>query len=317
MAFSYIFPGQGSQSVGMMADIAAGYSEIEQTFELGSEVLKQDLWDLVSNGPESELNRTENTQPIMLCASIAIWKIWVKQFPTLPSMLAGHSFGEYTALVCAGVLEFEQALPLAKFRGKVMQEAVPDGQGAMAAIIGIDDEALHEVCEKSAQGQIVQAVNFNAPGQVVIAGDIEAVNRAIEAAKLNGAKRAVMLPLSVPSHSELMKPAAKRLSECLKEIPFKAPQIEVIQNVDVKSYTDESQIKDALYRQLFNPVRWVETIRHITEQGSRMFVELGPGKVLTGLCKRIDRKIPTVCVHDQKSFEDALGQLENLIQEVA
>ncbi len=316
MAFAYVFPGQGSQSIGMLADLATNYSEIEQTFEQGSDILQQNLWNLVVAGPDEELNRTENTQPIMLCASIAIWKIWRRKFPATPILMAGHSFGEYSALVCAQAIDFETALPLARYRGQVMQQAVPEGQGAMAAILGLEDQKLTEVCEQTAQGQIVQAVNFNAPGQTVIAGNTEAVKRAVEAAKSAGAKRAVILPLSVPSHSTLMQPAAEQLRDYLSDISIQSPQVDVIQNVDVKAYSKEKEIKDALYRQLFNPVRWQETVQLIASQGANAFVELGPGKVLTGLSKRIERKVPCYCVHDVKSLEQALEQLESLVHDV-
>lgn len=316
MSFAYVFPGQGSQSIGMLADLATNYSEIEQTFQQGSDILQQDLWNLVVAGPDEELNRTENTQPIMLCASIAVWKIWQRHFPATPVLMAGHSFGEYSALVCAQAFNFETALPLARYRGQVMQQAVPEGQGAMAAILGLEDQKLIEVCEQAAQGQVVQAVNYNAPGQTVIAGNTEAVTRAVETAKSAGAKRAVILPLSVPSHSSLMQPAAEQLRDYLCEITIQSPQIDVIQNVDVKSYSEELKIKDALYRQLFNPVRWVETVQYIASHGVNAFVELGPSKVLTGLSKRIERKVPCHSVYDIKSLEYALEQLENQVHDV-
>lgn len=316
MAFAYLFPGQGSQSIGMLADLATNYSEIEQTFQQGSDILQQDLWNLVVAGPDEELNRTENTQPIMLCASIAVWKIWQRHYPATPVLMAGHSFGEYSALVCAQAFNLETALPLARYRGQVMQQAVPEGQGAMAAILGLEDQKLTAVCEQAAQGQVVQAVNFNAPGQTVIAGNTEAVTRAVEAAKSAGAKRAVILPLSVPSHSSLMQSAAEQLRDYLSDIAIQSPQIDVIQNVDVKAYSEELEIKDALYRQLFNPVRWVETVQYIASQGVNTFVELGPGKVLTGLSKRIERKVPCHSVHDVKSLEQALEQLENQVHDV-
>ena len=312
MAFAYLYPGQGSQSLGMMEDLASKYPQIKQTFEQASDVLKQNLWDLVVEGPEQELNRTENTQPIMLCASIAIWRIWRQQFTSAPICMAGHSFGEYTALVCTDAFDFETALPLAKYRGQVMQQAVPEGEGAMAAVLGLDNQKLTEVCEQSAQGEVVQAVNFNAPGQTVIAGNSGAVNRAVELAKSSGAKRAVILPLSVPSHSTLMQPAAELLREHLSSISLRPPQTNVIQNVDVKAYSDEAEIKDALYRQLFNPVRWVETIEHIISKRVKAFVELGPGKVLSGLSKRIDRNVPCYGVFDIKSLEQALEKLESI-----
>ncbi|MEM7400931.1 MAG: ACP S-malonyltransferase [Pseudomonadota bacterium] len=311
MSYAYLFPGQGSQSIGMLEELASQYSEVKQTFEQASEILKQDLWGLTCTGPEQDLNRTENTQPIMLCASYAVWTIWNKSVNN-PALMAGHSFGEYTALVCSGALTFEDAVPLARFRGEVMQQAVPEGQGAMAAILGLDNDKLAEVCTNSSQGQVVQAVNFNAPGQVVIAGDADAVNRAIEASKEAGAKRAVMLPLSVPSHSSLMQPAAEKLRDYLNDIELKSSTVKVLHNVDVNAHNDPTNIKEALYRQLFNPVRWVETIQSMISQGSECFIELGSGKVLTGLSKRIDRSVPCYCVHDVKSLESALEKISQI-----
>lgn len=306
MSHAYLFPGQGSQSVGMLAELAGEYPEVKQTFEQGSEILQQDLWALVSDGPGEDLNRTENTQPIMLCASVAVWRIWAKQFSKPAEFVAGHSFGEYTALVCAGVLNFESVVPLARFRGEVMQEAVPVGQGAMAAVLGLDDDKLADVCLQVSQGEVVEAVNFNAPGQVVIAGDSAAVTRAIDAAKEAGAKRAVILPLSVPSHSSLMQPAADKLRDYLSDITFNSSEVSVIHNADVKVHVSDQGIKDALYRQLFNPVRWVETVQYMVSQGTQIFIELGPGKVLTGLSKRIDKSVTCYGVYDIKSLEQAL-----------
>ncbi len=302
MSYAYLFPGQGSQSIGMLEELAGQYPEIKQIFEQASEILKQDLWKLTSTGPEEDLNRTENTQPIILCASYAVWTVWSKSANN-PELMAGHSFGEISALVCAGVMDFETAVSLARYRGEVMQQAVPEGKGAMAAILGLEDDKLVDVCTNVSQGQVVQAVNFNAPGQVVIAGDADAVNRAIEACKEAGAKRAVMLPLSVPSHSALMKPAAEKLREFLRDIELKPTSVKILQNVDVVAYSNADEIKDALYKQLFNPVRWVETIQSMISQGSQCFIELGPGKVLTGLCKRIDRSVPSYCVYDAASLE--------------
>lgn len=313
MDFAYIFPGQGSQSIGMMKDLSTQYPEIKQIFEQGSDVLQLDLWKLATLGPEEELNRTENTQPVMLCACMAVHAIFHECFSATPRMLAGHSFGEYTALVCAKVFDFETALPLAKYRGRVMQQAVPEGQGAMAAVLGLDNETLSEICEQSSTGEgIVEAVNFNAPGQTVIAGSQEAVSEALQAAKQAGAKRCVLLPLSVPSHSTLMKPAAEQLHDYLQDVDMHTPQHEVIQNVDVCSYSDEAQIRDALYRQLFNPVRWVETIQHMISCGVKVLVELGPGRVLTGFNKRIDRDASGHAVHDLKSLDQTLERLEAL-----
>jgi len=309
MSHAYLFPGQGSQSPGMLAELAGEYPEVKQTFEQASEILQQDLWTLVSSGPEEELNRTENTQPIMLCASIAVSRVWNKQFQYEPTFMAGHSFGEYTALVCANVLDFATAVPLARFRGEVMQQAMPVGQGAMAAVLGLDNYKLAEVCVEASQGQVVEAVNFNAPGQVVIAGDSDAVARAIDLAKTAGAKRAVILPLSVPSHSRLMQPAAEKIRDYLADIVFKSSNVSVIHNADVKAYANDNDIKDALYRQLFNPVRWVETVQYLVTQGIETFIELGPGKVLTGLSKRIDKSVPCYCVHDLKSLEQTIEQV--------
>ena len=313
MDFAYIFPGQGSQSIGMMKDLGSQYPEIKQIFEQGSDVLQLDLWKLASLGPEDDLNRTENTQPVMLCACMAVHAIFHEHFSATPRMLAGHSFGEYTALVTAKVFDFETALPLAKFRGQVMQQAVPVGQGAMAAVLGLEADVLKEICEQATSGSgIVEAVNFNAPGQIVIAGSQSAVADAMSGAKQAGAKRCVLLPLSVPSHSTLMKPAAEQLRDYLQNIDMHAPQVEVVHNVDVCSYSGEAEIKDALYRQLFSPVRWVETIQHMIGSGVKVLVELGPGRVLTGFSKRIDRNVPGYCVHDLKSLDQALEQLEAL-----
>lgn len=309
MSYAYLYPGQGSQSIGMLAELATEHPEVKQTFEQGSEILQQDLWAMVANGPEEALNRTENTQPAMLCASVSVWKVWSKQFAVPPALMAGHSFGEYTALVCAGKLAFETAVPLARFRGEVMQQAVPEGQGAMAAVLGLENDKLVEVCAEASKGQVVEAVNFNAPGQVVIAGDADAVARAIDAAKDAGAKRAVILPLSVPSHSSLMQPAAEKLREYLSEITLQASEVSLIHNADVKIHSNDDDIKEALYRQLFNPVRWVETIQSMASKGTQTLVELGPGKVLTGLSKRIDRSVPCYCVQDLKSLEQALEKL--------
>ena len=310
MEFAYIFPGQGSQSVGMMGDLDKQYPEARQLFELGSDILQQDLWKLVTSGPEADLNRTENTQPVMLCACVAVHRIFQAQFPDFPLLAAGHSFGEYTALACAGALEFEAAIALARYRGRVMQEAVPEGQGAMAAILGLEVDVLARICRQCTQEhERAEPVNFNAPGQIVIAGDRVAVSRAVEAAKDAGAKRCVPLPLSVPSHSTLMKPAAVQLREYLQDVAMRAPRFAVIQNADVRAYRSEADIKDALYRQLFSPVRWVDTVQHMISQGIGALVELGPGRVLTGFSRRIDRSVPAYCVSDLKSLDQTLQQL--------
>jgi [acyl-carrier-protein] S-malonyltransferase len=297
----------------MLVELASQYPEVSQTFEQASDILKQDLWSMVSDGPVEDLNRTENTQPIMLCSSVAVWKIWSKQFTSLPSFVAGHSFGEYTALVCAGVVDFDAMVPLARFRGEVMQQAVPEGKGAMAAVLGLENDKLAMICSEVSQGEVVEAVNYNAPGQVVIAGDSLAVARAIDAAKDAGAKRAVVLPLSVPSHSTLMQPAAEKLREYLKNVTFNEAEVRVVHNADVNVHVNERDMKEALFMQLFNPVRWVETIQYMVAENTQTFVELGPGKVLAGLSKRIDKSVPCYGVYDLKSLELALEKVSEKI----
>ena len=310
MEFAYIFPGQGSQSIGMMGDLSKRYPEVRQIFELGSDTLQQDLWKLVSSGPEVELNRTENTQPAMLCACVAVHRVFRALYPAAPLMTAGHSFGEYTALTCTGALDFKAALSLARYRGRVMQQAVPEGKGAMAAVLGLESHVLDDICRLSTRGEeVVEAVNFNAPGQIVIAGSRAAVVRGMEAAKSAGAKRCVLLPLSVPSHSTLMKPAAERLRTYLHDVAIHPPRTEVIQNADVRAYHSEHDIKDALYRQLYSPVRWVETIQYMISKGVQILIELGPGRVLTGFSKRIDRAVSGYCIHDLKSLDQTLERL--------
>ncbi len=310
MEFAYIFPGQGSQSIGMMENLSTRYPEVRQTFEQGSDTLQQDLWKLVSSGPESELNLTEITQPVMLCACVAVYRIFHAHFSDTPLLTAGHSFGEYSALTCAGALKFEAALFLARYRGHVMQQAVPEGQGAMAAVLGLEARVLDELCKQSSQErEIVEAVNFNAPGQTVVAGSQGAVSRVLEAARQAGAKRSVLLPLSVPSHSTLMKPAAEKLRTYLHSVAVTPPRVAVVQNADVQVCDSEADIKDALCRQLFSPVRWVETVEYMIAKGVKALVELGPGKVLTSFSKRIDRTVPSYCISDLKSLDQTLEQL--------
>ncbi|MEX0446810.1 ACP S-malonyltransferase [Xenorhabdus sp. SGI246] len=306
--FAMVFPGQGSQSLGMLADLATEFPLVEQTFAEASEVLGYDLWELVQQGPAEELNKTWKTQPALLAASVAIWRIWQEQSGQTPSMLAGHSLGEYSALVCAGVIEFQQAIKLVEFRGKLMQEAVPEGQGAMYAIIGLDNESIAKACEESAQGQIVSPVNFNSPGQVVIAGEKEAVERAGAACKAAGAKRALPLAVSVPSHCALMKSAADQLATALQSVVFNQPQFPVVNNVDVKVEESADAIRDALVRQLYNPVRWAESVEYFATQGIDKILEIGPGKVLTGLTKRIVDTISAVAVNDVSSLTIALNK---------
>lgn len=303
--FAMVFPGQGSQSLGMLADLAAQFPIVEATFSEASSVLGYDLWQLVQQGPAEELNKTWQTQPALLTASVAIWRIWQHQ-GKLPSLMAGHSLGEYSALVCAGVLDFKQAVSLVELRGKLMQEAVPEGTGAMYAIIGLDNESIAKACEESAQGQVVSPVNFNSPGQVVIAGNKDAVERAGAACKAAGAKRALPLPVSVPSHCALMKPAADKLAVALEKIDFQEPLFPVVNNVDVKAEVSPVAIRSALVRQLYNPVRWTESVEFIAAEGVELLLEIGPGKVLTGLTKRIVDSLAAAAVNDVVTLNSAL-----------
>ncbi len=305
--FAMVFPGQGSQAIGMLAELAEHYPIVTETFAQASDVLGYSLWDLVQNGPEEELNKTWKTQPALLAASVAIWRVWQEKQGKMPQMMAGHSLGEYSALVCAGVIDFAAAIKLVELRGQLMQEAVPAGTGAMYAIIGLDNDAIAKACEEAAQGQVVSPVNFNSPGQVVIAGNKEAVERAGALCKEAGAKRALPLAVSVPSHCALMKPAADKLAVALQEIEFKQPEIQVVNNVDVKAQTDANAIRDALVRQLYNPVRWTETVEFIADKGITQLLEIGPGKVLTGLTKRISKEINAAAVNDIASLDAALG----------
>ncbi|GAA3584215.1 ACP S-malonyltransferase [Gibbsiella greigii] len=306
--FAFVFPGQGSQAVGMLADLAAQYPVVEQTFSEASGALGYDLWQLVQQGPAEELNKTWQTQPALLAASVAIFRVWQQQGGSMPALMAGHSLGEYSALVCAGVLDFTAAVRLVELRGKLMQEAVPAGTGAMYAIIGLDNDAIAKACEASAEGQVVSPVNFNSPGQVVIAGNKEAVERAGAACKAAGAKRALPLPVSVPSHCALMKPAADKLAVALQEVVFNAPQVAVVNNVDVRTENDPEAIRSALVRQLYSPVRWTESVEYIAAQGVTSLLEIGPGKVLTGLTKRIVDTLTAAPVNDPASLSAALEQ---------
>lgn len=291
MSFAFVFPGQGSQSVGMMRSLAEHEPLVEQTFAEASEVLGYDLWKLCQEGPEEQLGSTERTQPAMLTAGVATWRVWRKHGGGVPSAMAGHSLGEYSALVCAGVLDFRTAVALVRFRGEAMQAAAPAGQGAMAAILGLEDAEVEVACEQAAHGEIVQAANFNSPGQVVIAGAASAVDRAIELLKSKGAKRAIKLPVSVPSHSSLMQPAAERLAAHLQTIEFRPSQVDDIYTVDVRKHGDAASIRRALVEQLVKPVRWTQTIEAIAASGARVIVECGPGRVLTGLNRRIEKNI--------------------------
>jgi len=301
-----VFPGQGSQSIGMLAELANDWPQVSESFAQASDVLGYDLWKLVQDGPEADLNQTDKTQPAMLAAGIACWRVWLAAGGATPTYMAGHSLGEYTALVASGAIEFSAAIKLVEKRGQLMQAAVPQGQGAMAAILGLTDEQVIAACEQAAEGDVVQAVNFNAPGQVVVAGASAAVERAIDGAKQAGAKRALKLPISVPSHCALMSEAAAELTKSLNELEIKTPEIKVIHNVDVASYDSADAIREVLAKQLYSPVRWVETIQALSQSGVTSLIECGPGKVLAGLTKRINRDVTALPVFDAASLAKAL-----------
>ncbi len=303
--FAIVFPGQGSQAVGMLAELGEQFDVVKNTFAEASETLGYDLWALIQDGSAEDLNQTFRTQPALLASSVAVWRVWQELGLEQPMVLAGHSLGEYSALVCAGVIDFKQAIKLVELRGRLMQEAVPAGVGAMYAIIGLDDDVIAKACEEAAQGEVVSPVNFNSPGQVVIAGNKAAVERAGVLCKEAGAKRALPLPVSVPSHCALMKPAADKLSVALQDIEFNTPVIPVINNVDVMAETDPAKIKDALVRQLYSPVRWTSGVQKMSEDGVDTLLEFGPGKVLTGLTKRIVKTLSAAAVNDVASLEAA------------
>jgi [acyl-carrier-protein] S-malonyltransferase len=309
MAFAFVFPGQGSQSVGMLGALAAADASIRGTFDEASAVLGFDLWKLVSEGPQEALNATERTQPAMLAAGVATWRVWRARGGALPAVVSGHSLGEFTALVCAQAMPFGATVDLVRFRGQAMQEAVPAGSGAMAAIIGLDDEAIEAACREAAQGAIVEAANFNSPGQVVIAGEKAAVQRAIEAARARGAKRAVALPVSVPSHTSLMRGAAERLKERLRALEVRAPRIRYISAVDASAHEQPDEIRELLVQQLSNPVRWSDTLRAVSAGAIAQVIECGPGRVLTGLNRRIERRanLDFLALEDPASMEAALA----------
>ncbi len=303
---AFAFPGQGSQSVGMLKALAASHAQIEDSFREASGVLGYDLWDLVQAGPEEALNRTAVTQPALLAADVGCFRAWRASGGAQPAWMAGHSLGEFAALVCAEALEYKDAVRLVARRGELMQAAVPEGEGAMAAILGLADEAVENVCRDSAEGEVLAAANYNAPGQVVIAGTKAAVDRAILAARTAGARRAVVLAVSAPSHCALMRKAAAQFAEALSKVPLKTPAVPVIHNVDAGRRSDPGDIREALVNQLFSPVRWVETIRHMAGWGASRIVECGPGKVLTGLNKRIV-DLPCVAIGEPSDFDAAAG----------
>ncbi|WP_297846080.1 ACP S-malonyltransferase [Pseudomonas sp.] len=301
-SLAFVFPGQGSQSLGMLSELGAQYPLILDTFAEASAALGYDLWALTQQGPEEQLNQTDKTQPAILTASVALWRVWLAEGGARPAFVAGHSLGEYSALVAAGSLSLSDGVKLVRRRGQLMQEAVPAGQGAMAAILGLADAEVLAACAESAQGDVVSAVNFNSPGQVVIAGSVAAVERAIEACKARGAKRAMPLPVSVPSHCELMRPAAERFAESIEAIDWQAPQIQLVQNVSASAVTDLATLKRDLLEQLYKPVRWVESIQCLAANGATQLVECGPGKVLAGLNKRCAEGVTTYNLNTPDAF---------------
>ena len=305
-----VFPGQGSQSIGMLSDYAETWPQIEETFKQASDVLAYDCWDIVCNGPAEKMNKTEITQPIMLAADIAVMRVMAQQCLLMPMVFAGHSLGEYAALVAAEALDFEDAIKLVARRGQLMQAAVPQGEGAMAAIIGLNDDSVIKICQQVSAdtGAPVEAVNFNSPGQVVIAGATEAVNKAMELLKEEGAKRALPLPVSVPSHSSLMKPAADKLADYLKDVTINTPKVQVIHNVDAKSHDEPDAIREALVKQIYNPVQWTHTIQIITD-GADAIVECGPGKVLGGLTRRINKDVNSFSLNNMAAMQKFLDSM--------
>jgi [acyl-carrier-protein] S-malonyltransferase len=309
MSFAFVFAGQGSQSVGMLAALAAAEPAVRATFDEASGVLGYDLWQLVSAGPDEALNATEHTQPAMLAAGVAAWRVWRARGGAFPAVVSGHSLGEFTALVCAGALDYPAAIELVRFRGQVMQEAVPAGSGAMAAILGLDDEAVIAACREAAGEGVVEAVNFNCPGQVVIAGDAAAALRAIDRAKARGAKRAVTLPVSVPSHSSLMRGAGERLRSKLATLTLRAPSIPYVSAVDARAHAEPADVADVLVRQISSPVRWTDTLRALIARGVAQVIECGPGKVLTTLNRRIQRPpdVSFLALEDPASIDTALS----------
>jgi [acyl-carrier-protein] S-malonyltransferase len=306
-SLALVFPGQGSQSVGMLAELAAAHDEVRATFEEASQGAGVDLWQLSQQGPEDQLNRTENTQPALLAASVAVWRVWTKLGGAQPARLSGHSLGEYSALVCAGALSLHDAAALVAERGRLMQAAVPAGVGAMAAILGGDDAQIAAVCEEVAQGQVVSPANYNSPGQLVIAGHAEAVDRALARLAELGVKKAIKLAVSVPSHCALMREAADRLGERMADVAWALPAIPVIQNAEARSYGSVEEILGALQRQLYLPVRWTECVQALAADGATRVLECGPGKVLAGLIKRIDKNLDARAIGAPAELEAALG----------
>lgn len=305
-SLAFVFPGQGSQHLGMLAELAEANPIIQSTFAEASEVLGYDLWALVQDGPEADLNQTDRTQPALLTTGVALWRLWQQKGGAVPAVMAGHSLGEYTALVCAGAIDFKDGVNLVKLRGEFMQQAVPAGAGAMAAILGLDDAAIQSACDAAAEGEVVAPVNFNCPGQVVIAGNKAAVERAIDGCKAAGAKRAIPLPVSVPSHCVLMKPAAEKMAQALQAIEIAMPTIDVIQNVSATKTESVDELVNNLLSQLYSPVQWTESIQRMVELGIETTIECGPGKVLSGLNKKIHRPLNVVAINELAGLEKAL-----------
>lgn len=306
---AFVFPGQGSQSVGMLAALAQAFPSVQETFAEASDILSVDLWQLAQKGPAELLNQTVNTQPAMLAAGVAIYRVWIEESGAAPDFMAGHSLGEYTALVCAESLAFRDAVALVADRARFMQEAVPEGTGGMVAVLGMQDEDVINLCQQQAQGEVLEPANFNSPGQLVVSGHLSAVQRLAQAATEAGAKKVVVLPVSIPSHCSLMRPAAERLAARLEQIEIQTPKMPVVNNVDVKTPTQSEQIKDALVRQLYSPVRWTDTVRFLARQGMSAVVEMGPGRVLTGLSKRIDRTLVAMSIDDPASLDAAMDKV--------
>lgn len=303
---AFVFPGQGSQKIGMLSELAAANPIVESTFAEASEALGYDLWTMIQQGEQEDINLTERTQPMLLTSSVAIWRLWNDKAGPMPAQMAGHSLGEWSALVCAGAVDFVDAVKIVRARGAYMQEAVPVGVGAMAAILGLDDQIIIDACESAREGEVVDAVNYNAPGQVVIAGSAAAVDRAIDICKQAGAKRAMALPVSAPFHTSLMKPAADRLAELVEGTRFNAPQIPVIHNVNGMKETDPASIQALMLEQIYKPVMWVDCINGLKKGGANLFIECGPGRVLNGLTKRIDRDLTSFSTDDVASLDNAL-----------
>ncbi|MDB4542275.1 ACP S-malonyltransferase [Pseudomonadales bacterium] len=305
---AFVFPGQGSQSVGMLAPLADEYSSIQQLFSRASDVLGYDLWALAQSGPQEQLNLTEQTQPLLLTSSVAIWQVWQSLGGSVPALMAGHSLGEYSALVCSGVIDFDAAVSLVRDRGKFMQQAVPQGVGAMSAVLGLDDEVIVSICQDvSVDGNVVEAVNFNSPGQVVVAGSADAVSKAADLLKEAGAKRVAPLPVSAPFHTSLMKPAAEQLAVAIAKVEFHAPTIPIVHNVHASIESDPGKIRQLMVEQTASPVRWTQSIEFMVARGVERVVECGPGKVLSGLCRRIHKPLSASAIETPGALQTTLA----------